>query len=224
MDKAAPVETFLALEKLKTFTHAFTLRIPEVDVLVDRDEALARLEPHHLAAAEVLGFDAFHLKRAQQVHGDGVAVVDKSTQEVIYPEVDGLISKDPSVLLGIYVADCGAVYIADPVTGAFALLHSGRKGSELNITGKAIRMMQEHFGSKPEDLVVQLSPCIRPPHYEIDFAKLIREGALEAGVLPENYHDEAFCTASQMDRYYSYRQEKGKTGRMLALFGRKPEA
>jgi copper oxidase (laccase) domain-containing protein len=22
----------------------------------------------------------------------------------------------------------------------------------------------------PEDLIVQLGPCIRPPHYEIDFA------------------------------------------------------
>ena len=32
-------------------------------------------------------------------------------------------------------------------------------------------------------------------------------------------HDSGVCTACDLDRYYSYRAEKGKTGRMLALFG-----
>jgi hypothetical protein len=32
-------------------------------------------------------------------------------------------------------------------------------------------------------------------------------------------HDAGACTACDIDRYYSYRAEKGKTGRMLALLG-----
>nr|MBA2241521.1 laccase domain-containing protein [Chthoniobacterales bacterium] len=67
----------------------------------------------------------------------------------------------------------------------------------------------------PEDLIVQLSPCIRPPHYEIDFAAQIIAQCRERGV--ENVHDCAVCTACDLERYYSYRAEKGRTGRMLAL-------
>jgi copper oxidase (laccase) domain-containing protein len=31
--------------------------------------------------------------------------------------------------------------------------------------------------------------------------------------------DSGVCTACDLDHYYSYRAEKGKTGRMLALIG-----
>jgi copper oxidase (laccase) domain-containing protein len=77
--------------------------------------------------------------------------------------------------------------------------------------------MRRHFGSNPRDLVVQLSPCIRPPHYEIDFAAEIVSQCRAAGVM--EIHDSGVCTACDLHRYYSYRAEKGKTGRMLALIG-----
>ena len=77
--------------------------------------------------------------------------------------------------------------------------------------------MGERFGVEPVDIIVQLSPCIRPPTYEVDFARTIREDCLAAGVPAEQVHDDGTCTSSDHDRYYSYRIEKGKTGRMLAL-------
>jgi copper oxidase (laccase) domain-containing protein len=79
--------------------------------------------------------------------------------------------------------------------------------------------MQNTYGSLPEDIKVVLSPCIRPPLYEIDFAADIRQQALSAGVLSKHYYDARICTASNVDKYYSYRAERGKTGRMLALLG-----
>ena len=88
------------------------------------------------------------------------------------------------------------------------------------ITGTAIRAMREHFGTRPENLVVQLSPCIRPPAYEVDFAAAIRCQAREAGLRAENIHDDGICTSSDPRRFYSYRIEKGRTGRMFALLGR----
>ncbi|MGY8686390.1 MAG: polyphenol oxidase family protein, partial [Verrucomicrobiales bacterium] len=123
------------------------------------------------------------------------------------------------VLLAIMVADCCAISVVDPAKKALALLHSGKCGSEANILGKAITEMANHFDSPPQDLIVQLSPCIRPPHYEIDFAATIRAQAADAGVPSEQIHDEQICTASDPDRFYSYRREKGLTGRMLALLG-----
>jgi len=64
---------------------------------------------------------------------------------------------------------------------------------------------------------VQLSPCIRPPHYEVDFAAEIVRQCRASGV--KTIHDSGVCTACDLKRYYSYRAEKGKTGRMLALLG-----
>ena len=75
--------------------------------------------------------------------------------------------------------------------------------------------MGKQYGSLASDLIVQLSPCIRPPHYEIDFAANIVGTCRERGV--RQVHDSGVCTACHLDRYYSYRAEKGKTGRMLAL-------
>ena len=101
-------------------------------------------------------------------------------------------------------------------------MHSGRKGTELAVVTNAVREMIDRFRSDPANMVVQLSPCIRPPHYEVDFAaEIVRQcRAFEM----KEIHDCGVCTASDLDRYYSYRAEKGKTGRMLALIGLNPTA
>jgi hypothetical protein len=75
--------------------------------------------------------------------------------------------------------------------------------------------MTDRFGSRSSDLVVQLGPCIRPPHYEIDFAADIVRQCRDLGV--SSVHDSGVCTACDLKRYYSYRAEKGRTGRMLAF-------
>lgn len=206
-------ETFPAL-RTAPVRHAFVGKVPGVDVRVDRAKALERLDAHHLAARHALGLGGRHFAIGEQTHGREVAVVDARTKFPV-PVVDGLITADASVCLGIYVADCCAVYIADPERRVIALLHSGRKGSELGIAGAAIGRMRAEFGSDPAQLVVQLSPCIRPPNYEVDFAALIRAQCVAAGV--REIHDCGTCTAALPERYYSYRAEKGKTGRMLAL-------
>lgn len=197
----------------------FIGRIEDVEVGLDKDEVVARLRPAHEAVVRDLGFSWPQLHLAQQVHGADIALVGKDDVEQTSMGVDGLITSDSGVLLGIYVADCGAVYIHDPARGVIALLHSGKKGTEGNITGRAIQMMEHEFGSSPLDMRVALSPCIRPPHYEIDFAAEIRRQVLSAGVPADQYSDAQICTASDITSYYSYRREKGKTGRMLALLG-----
>ncbi|MEJ6728408.1 MAG: polyphenol oxidase family protein [Akkermansiaceae bacterium] len=197
----------------------FVERIPDIATSTDKEETLARLRPAHEAAAAALGFSETYL--AEQVHGACLTVIEKSSP-LMSDGVDGLLTADPGCLLGIHVADCGALYLVDSATGALGLLHSGKKGTEQNILRLAISRMGQEFGTRTEDLTVVLGPCIRPPHYEIDFAATIREQALDAGVPPTRYHDIGLCTASDLGRFYSYRIEKGNTGRMLALLGRIP--
>lgn len=212
--------TFPALSNLEGFAHAFTLRHPTIDVQVDREVAVRNLAEWHGEVLQAdLGFDRSNLATAEQVHGNRVAVVTRPLSEPVQG-VDALISAERGMVLGIFVADCCAVYLADPVSGAFGAVHSGKKGTELDITGNAIRAMVKNFGARPENLIVQLSPCIRPPAYEVDFAATISYQAMAAGVTARNVHDEGICTSSDPLRFYSYRMEKGKTGRMLALLGR----
>lgn len=198
-------------------------RADGIETTTDRDETLARLRPVHEALVR-RDFGRESWWRAEQVHGKGVAVVPGAETRMagdglpVVPGTDGLVTAAAGEVLGIYVADCGAIWLADRGTGAVGLLHSGKKGSELGILTEAIGLMGERFGTRPQDLVVVLGPCIRPPHYEIDFAAEIARQAREAGV--GEFHDEGEDTASDLERHYSYRIEKGNTGRMLALIVR----
>ena len=214
MTAAVPLETFPALTALPGLVHGFTGRVAGLDVQADRATAMQRLDGYHIAARARLGLAGRRFITAEQVHGRAVAVVDEHTA-VPVPGADGLITASPAVCLGIHVADCCAVFLADPVRRVIALLHSGRKGSELGITAAALDRMRADFGCDPAYITVQLSPCIRPPHYEIDFAAFIIAQARAAGV--RQIFDSGTCTAANVDRYYSYRVEKGKTGRLLAL-------
>jgi len=213
-----PVEYFPALHAITLCRHAFIERIPGIDVSHDKAEALKRLDAVHREMRREIGIADWPLLTAQQIHGDKIAVIDQApTGDKEFAGCDGIITSQKKIALGIHVADCCAVYIVDPKTPAIGLVHSGKKGTERAILSNAIQQMREHFGTDPAELILQLSPCIRPPHYEIDFAAEIIEQGRAAGV--KNIQDSGVCTACDIDRYYSYRAEKGKTGRMLALLG-----
>lgn len=217
-----PFEQFPALSAIGISRHIFTQRIPGIDVSHDKAEALAQLEKAHHEIREAIGVGDWPLVTAEQIHGNKIAMVDKPLgSDKEFSGCDGIITNQRGVALGVYVADCCAVYMVDPKTPAIGLVHSGRKGTELGVVTNAITQMIERFGSDPAKMIVQLSPCIRPPHYEIDFAAEIIEQCRAQGV-PE-IHDSGVCTACDLDRYYSYRAEKGKTGRMLALIGLNPK-
>ncbi len=198
--------------------HGFVGRVPDVAVALAKDPALAVLRPWHEAAVRGLGFSPARYFTAEQVHGAAVAVVPNGPPQCV-PQVDGLMTNVPGVLLGIHVADCAAIYLVDPGHSAIALLHSGKNGSALGIVKEAISAMQAAYGTRAQDLIVQVAPCIRPPAYEVDFPAQIHIDALAAGVPPSQYHDCAQCTAAAPTLYYSYRREHGQTGRMLALLG-----
>lgn len=212
------VEHFPALDALGMCRAAFITRIPNIDVADDKLRVLERLEATHRAIRNTLGVGDWPLLTGEQVHGNEIMVVNKPVrQDQDFAGFDGFITNQRRIGLGIYVADCCAVYIVDPKTPAAGIVHSGKKGTELQIVTRAIERMADEFDSDPANLVVQLSPCIRPPHYEIDFAAHIREECRAAGV--KQIHDCGICTACDLSSYYSYRAEKGKTGRMLALLG-----
>jgi len=213
-----PFEKFQALNVLAMCRHIFTRRIPGIHVSHDKAEALKRLESAHLEIRNAIGIGDWPLPTAQQIHGDKIACVNAMVEtDRELSGCDGIITNQRGVTLGIYVADCCAVYLVDRKQRAAALIHSGKKGTNLRIVSKAIAQMREKFSIQPQDLIAQLRPCIRPPHCEVDFAADIIRQCQTAGL--NELHDSGVCTACNLDAYYSYRAEKGRTGRMLALLG-----
>jgi YfiH family protein len=196
------IETFPAL-RLPGLHHGFTTRSAG---------ELAQLEEEMKSSYAALGFPIEPAAWGAQPHGNRIAAV---TAPGRIPAVDALSTNVRGLPLLVRVADCGPVYFYDPVRQVIALAHSGRKGTEGNIVGETIAHLETTHGSRPAELIVQLGPCIRPPHYEVDFAAEIGRQARRAGVV--HYSDCGRCTACDLTRYYSYRAEKGKTGRMWAV-------
>ena len=130
-------ENFLKPLAIDGFQSAFIGRIADVAVDTDRDATIARLLPFHESEIEKLGFSWGNTWRAEQVHGGEVAVVRDSQGSMVLG-VDGLITNVPGVLLAIYVADCGAVYLIDEKNKAIGLVHSGKKGTDAEIARVAL--------------------------------------------------------------------------------------
>ncbi len=162
----------------------------------------------------LLGIDYVQIAQAEQTHGNGVAVIDQPQIEKVLG-VDALVTAVPGLALVVRVADCGPLFFYDPVKQVIAVAHSGRKGTEQNITAETLKVMRDQRGSRIEDIRVQLGPCIRPPHYEVPFAEEIGRQAKLMGVI--HFEDCGLCTGSDLQRFYSYRLEKGKTGRMWGV-------
>ncbi|HTS17855.1 MAG TPA: polyphenol oxidase family protein [Verrucomicrobiae bacterium] len=197
-------ETFAPLREMPFISHAFTRRTVD-DTKADDYEA---------RTVAALGLPSDRFASAEQTHGNGVAVVAKTTGERV-PMVDALVTNTRNLPLVIRCADCAAVFLVDRTGPAIGLIHSGKKGTLANVVGETVLRMQNAFGTRPGDCLALISPSIGPCHYEMDIWSAIDTQLREVGV--RDIHNPRVCTACNLDRYFSYRAEHGHTGRMLAI-------
>jgi hypothetical protein len=80
---------------------------------------------------------------------------------------DGLITNTAGVLLGIRVADCTPVIVADRKRKAVGIFHAGWRGTVQRIVEKGIGEMRRQMGCDPEDLLAVIGPAIGACCYEI---------------------------------------------------------
>ena len=89
------------------------------------------------------------------------------TRDKDYSDIDGLITDESGVLLACFFADCVPLYFVDPVHHAIGLAHSGWRGTVGKIGKNTVQLMQENFGSKPEDLLAAVGPSVCMDCYEV---------------------------------------------------------
>jgi len=116
--------------------------------------------------AEAVGGQPFV---ARQVHGTAIRRVRAGEEraDVARDEADGLCSDVPGLVLGVFVADCVPVLLADARTGACAAVHAGWRGTVAGILPHAVRVLASEFGARPQDLRVVLGPAIGPCCFEV---------------------------------------------------------
>jgi polyphenol oxidase len=182
---------------------------------------------------DYLGWDASLFAIAEQVHGNHIEIV---TSPGVYKNCDGLITSQPGLAIGIRVADCAAVLMADEreeIAGAF---HAGWKGAVAGILPKGIELMQKE-GAKHNQIKAFVSPCIQQKNFEVgeevaglfpdpfvdrsnykkphvDLQGFIEFQLMQSGIESKNIQISKECTM-QISRYYSFRRERERAGRML---------
>ncbi len=120
-----------------------------------------------------LGLDGYPVVVSEQVHGNRVIVIDVAPTIGGFDQrgaADALITALPGVVLAIKTADCVPVLLADPVKQVVAVVHSGWKGTALNIVGHTIARMGSRFGCEPQDIIAAVGPSICVNHYDVSQA------------------------------------------------------
>jgi len=125
-----------------------------------------------LAAA--LGIGPGACVEAEQVHGTGIAAVERLPRASRRPRrrpipgVDAMVTSERGIWLVIYAADCVPALIVDVKTPAIAAVHAGWRGVAAGVVPAAVARMREAFGSAPRDCVAVLGPAIGGCCYEVD--------------------------------------------------------
>lgn len=121
---------------------------------------------------------------ATQVHGRGVVVVDAAAAGAAatsgVTEADALVTTGTAVAVGVYVADCVPVLLADTAAGVVAAAHAGRPGLVAGVLEATVAAM-ERLGARPSRVRAVLGPCIAGASYEVPAA--MRDDV--AAVVPE---------------------------------------
>ena len=209
----------------------------------------AHVRENHRKLFEHFGRDYATRFDVWQVHGDTIHFTDTPRPDSQkHQPGDGIFTKNPDVTLVMRFADCVPLVFHDPVQKAVGIVHAGWQGTLLEIGKVAVDELVREYGSDPKDLIVGIGPSICGNCYQIgedvrqmflkkwgqkaeDFINTTENGyylhlwAANAWVLSEacvsKIEQSRICTAENLHEWYSYRKEKGLTGRFAVAIALK---
>jgi len=165
--------------------------------------------------------------QVKQVHGPPAVLASEAAGQ----EADALVARAGTGPVGVRVADCVPVLVADPASGGVAAIHAGWRG----VVGGVLRAGVELIGGGP--LVAAIGPCIGACCFEVgrdvgaqlgfvvrevgdkayvDLRAAVRAQLRSLGLADAAIEDIAGCTRHEGDRFHSFRRDGANSGRMLA--------
>lgn len=184
-----------------------------------------------------------------QVHGNRVVCTEVPRHpEQGHLQADAILTNSPGVTLLMRFADCVPILLWDPGKNVVGLVHAGWGGTVKQVAGEAIRTMEMHYRSHPEEIRAVIGPSIAAHHYPVggevvnqvraafgeEANKLLKEKENENRVEFDLWAANemilrsagvrqvvvsGICTACHLEDWYSHRAEAGKTGRFGVLIG-----
>ncbi len=179
-------------------------------------------------------------------HGDGVYAADAAdagagiVRENDLPPCDAMIIHEAGITAVTLHADCVPVFFADKRQRIACVSHAGWRGVYGELPAKIAGILQDEWGSKPEDILVGIGPHIMEDHFEVqeDVARPFcekfgentatkRDGKLYVnlqrailkqlegeGLAPQNITCADLCTYDCAELFFSHRRDHGNTGAM----------
>ncbi|MDJ0343764.1 peptidoglycan editing factor PgeF [Streptomyces sp. H10-C2] len=128
------------------------------------DDPAAVRRNRELTAYE-LELDASRVVLMRQVHSATVADVTAPFGPDA-PPVDGIVTSETGLALGVLAADCAPVLLADPVARIIGAVHSGRVGTAAGVVPAAVDAMRAK-GADPARMVAFIGPTACGDCYEV---------------------------------------------------------
>lgn len=228
-----------ALLRSAGFRHGFSTRTFDF-----RPPAESSIE----GLAIVLRFDPERLYQVSQVHGARALVAKGDRGAMAKQEADALVAAEPSVAVGVRVADCVPILLADPSSGIVAAVHAGWRGLVAGVIERAVELARDSGGALS---LAAIGPCIEACCFEVgaDVAESIARAStpavivrstgdkahvdlrraarhkLEAlGFTSRHIDDVTGCTRHDPERFFSHRRDGASAGRHLAVIACRPPA
>lgn len=181
VEKETPYLEYPLFQKTGIVKSAFSTRLGGVsegyysslNLSFDRGDDPARVLENFKRIGASMGVAVEDMVLSKQTHTTNVRVVTEEDKgkgvirERDYTDVDGMITNVPGICLVTSYADCVPLYFVDPVKKAIGLSHSGWRGTVGKIGKNTVQLMQENFGSKPEDLLAAVGPSVCMDCYEV---------------------------------------------------------
>jgi YfiH family protein len=178
--------------------------------------------------------------QVKQVHGNRAVESSDATETGPDVEADAIVGRawGDAVAVGVRVADCVPVLVADTETGDVVAIHAGWRGVVAGVVPAAIALLRGHV------LIAAIGPCIGACCFEVDrgVAEAVVGAAGGASVVAHQAGDKAWvdlraavraqlsalhrfkvrvedvagCTKHEPARFHSFRRDAARSGRMLA--------
>lgn len=166
-------------------------------------------------------------------------------------ESDAIITNQPGLMIGVCVADCVPILLLDREKWVAAAVHAGWQGTASRLVSKTVAAMKSQFDCDPATLQAAIGPCISPCCYEVDapvrqafassgipwssiavesgpgkwmldLAAANRDLLTSAGVPSSAIQSAEMCVSCQRELFFSYRRDRGETGRQMGFIMLKP--
>jgi len=176
----------------------------------------------------------------EQKHTANVKLVSTAGS---YEQTDALITKEKNIFLTVVVADCFPVFLFDPESASAAVIHAGWRGTRAGIIESTIEQFKTGLNIPAGRLVAAIGPGLQRECFEVrsdvytlfepqylaahqeadkkylDLRRVIADKLVRQGVARDRIEWSPECTRCSPCRFFSYRRDGEKSGRMMGIIG-----